>query len=268
MNHIFNDLEGEFKFSSVSFDELFDKVICFLEKQSESLKKSFELQSEIKQTKISKYYNNLLEEFHFSYDTGQLFHKENNFYNFISILRWKNLSLIYNSISLLKVFSECTDNIVLIGGNGKGKTSLANNLKGSDLDSISIIGAQKNLYFSTHDQSVLRTEKQEIIDMLLDNNIKNSKTDHSIHQFHIQLSNQFTKLIIAMQTEYTNYLYKCDLDNDIPQIDKTVFGKVRKLFKILFNEITLFFQVVQILLLTLLRMGKNILLMDYLKEKK
>lgn len=75
----------------------------------------------------------------------------------------------------MKTFSEFEDNIILIGGNGKGKSSLANYLKGGDFDSISVIGAQKTLYFSTHNTDVLKTEKREMTEILLDNSIKNLK---------------------------------------------------------------------------------------------
>ena len=34
---IFNDLEGTFEFSSITFEVLFNKVICFVEKQKQVL---------------------------------------------------------------------------------------------------------------------------------------------------------------------------------------------------------------------------------------
>lgn len=45
-----------------------------------------------------------------------------------------------------------------------------------------------------------------------------------------------------MQSEYTNYLYQCDLNDKQSDTDKTVFGRVRKLYKSLFNEIELVFK--------------------------
>ncbi|WP_141684790.1 hypothetical protein [Streptococcus dysgalactiae] len=69
---IFNDLEGTFKFSSITFEELFNKVICFLNKQKCILEKYSELKEVTKDNKISKYYNNILKEFNFPYDTSIL----------------------------------------------------------------------------------------------------------------------------------------------------------------------------------------------------
>lgn len=239
---IFNDLEGTFKFSSITFEELFNKVICFLNKQKCILEKYSELKEVTKDNKISKYYNNILKEFNFPYDTSILVNNSKDFDTFINVLNWKNLALDYGNISLLKTFSEFEDNIILIGGNGKGKSSLANYLKGGDFDSISVIGAQKTLYFSTHNTDVLKTEKREMTEILLDNSIKKSKNDEYSYDFFHQSSNQFTKLIIAMQSEYTNYLYQCDLNDKQSDTDKTVFGRVRKLYKSLFNEIELVFK--------------------------
>ena len=42
------------------------------------------------------------------------------------------------------------------------------------------------------------------------------------------MSNQFTKLIIAMQTEYTNVLYKLQSGDKEIRKENTVFEKVKK----------------------------------------
>ncbi|WP_029171046.1 AAA family ATPase [Streptococcus suis] len=239
---IFNDLEGTFKFSSITFEELFNKVICFVEKQKQVLIEYSKIKATTKKNKISKFYNNILNEFNFPYDTSYLLKNSEDFNTFVSVLGWKNLAHDYGNITLLKKFSDFEENIILIGGNGKGKSSLANYLKGGDFASISVVGAQKTLYFSTHNTEVLKTEKREITEILLDNSIKKSKNDEQGYDFFHQSSSQFTKLIIAMQSEYTNYLYLCDSNNEQSDTDKTVFGKVRKLYKSLFNDIELVFK--------------------------
>ena len=56
------------------------------------------------------------------------------------------------TILLLAKFSGIERNIVLIGGNGSGKSSLTNALKGNDTENICVIPAQKSLYFSMNDK--------------------------------------------------------------------------------------------------------------------
>ncbi|HEM3605017.1 TPA: hypothetical protein U1C07_002064, partial [Streptococcus suis] len=50
---IFNDLEGTFKFSSITFEELFNKVICFVEKQKQVLIEYSKIKATTKKNKIS-----------------------------------------------------------------------------------------------------------------------------------------------------------------------------------------------------------------------
>ena len=62
---IYNDETGNYKFSSLSFVQLFDKVIVALNKQIIWLEYYSNLNTEIEPTKISQYYNNILNEFDF-----------------------------------------------------------------------------------------------------------------------------------------------------------------------------------------------------------
>ena len=145
---IYNDETGNYKFSSLSFEQLFDKVIGTLNEKIFWLEHYFNLNTEIKQTKISQYYNNILNEFDFPYEMKYFKKEDNSLENFINVLNWKKLDHDINSLVVLKRFSEIEKDIVLIGGNGKGKSFLANYLKGSTFNSISVIGAQKVLNFN------------------------------------------------------------------------------------------------------------------------
>ena len=69
----------------LSFEEVFNKVIEYLEIQIETLKKYSDLRIEIKDTLISKNYNNILNEFDYPYDTSSLKLNVTNIDTFINI---------------------------------------------------------------------------------------------------------------------------------------------------------------------------------------
>ena len=225
----------------LSFEEVFNKVIEYLEIQIETLKKYSDLRIEIKDTLISKNYNNILNEFDYPYDTSSLKLNVTNIDTFINILTWKNLNEDYKRLNLLKNFSGIEKDIVLIGGNGKGKTFLANFLKESEFNSISVIGAQKILNFYSNRNSSLRSSQKDIEESLLKNIIKDSKEALSNFEFFNFLNDQFTKLITAMKVEYMNYLCECDQAKRVPENNSTVFGKVRNIFPLLFKDLELSF---------------------------
>ena len=147
----------------------------------------------------------------------------------------------YGSILILSHFSSVEENIVLIGGNGSGKSSLAKTLKGNDRENISVIPAQKTLYFSLNDMSMLSTRLKDLEDLLLENNIDKSKTKDDYDYFSFQ-NNQFTKLIVAMREQYTEYLMECEEKGIVAEKEKSIFGQLRTIYEFLFPEIKLHFK--------------------------
>lgn len=237
----YNNGPVTFEIFELSFEEAFNKVIEYLEIQIESLENYSKLRTEIAHTIISKNYNNILNEFDYPYDTSSLKLNVTNIDTFINILTWKNLNDDYKRLNLLKIFSGIEEDIILIGGNGKGKTFLANFLKESEFNSISVIGAQKILNFYSNSNNSLRSSQKDIEESLLKNIIKDSKNDLSNFEFFNFLNDQFTKLITAMKVEYMNYLCECDQAKRVPENNSTVFGKVRNIFPLLFKDLELSF---------------------------
>lgn len=76
---------------------------------------------------------------------------------FISIASLKDFSTDYSFILLLGDFISTNQQIVIIGGNGSGKTSLANYFKGGDKTNICVIPSEKSLYFSVNQDSLLKS---------------------------------------------------------------------------------------------------------------
>ena len=160
---------------------------------------------------------------------------------FINILTWKNLNEEYKRLDLLKRFSGIEKDIVLIGGNGKGKTFLANFLKESEFNSISVIGSQKILNFYSSSTNSIRASQKDIENSLLKNNIKESKNEINTFDFFDFMRFQFTKLIIAMQVEYYDYLIERERGKREKKDNSTVFEKVNNIFNVLFKDIELIF---------------------------
>ena len=147
----------------------------------------------------------------------------------------------YVAIFLLEKFANVQGNIVLIGGNGSGKSSLVKTLKGNDRENISVIPAQKTLYFSLNDMNMLATKAKDLEMVLLENNIDRSKSNDDYDYFQFQ-NRQFTKLIVAMKKQYTEYLISCEENGIMAEKDKTIFGKMRDVFAMIFPDIKLYFR--------------------------
>lgn len=147
----------------------------------------------------------------------------------------------YKSVFLLAKFAGIENNIILIGGNGSGKSSLANALKGNDTENICVIPAQKSLYFSMNDMSMLSTRKRDVVNLLLENNIYKSKVrdDYGYYQFQ---NNQFTKLIVAMKEQYFAYLMECDKKRELAKREASIYGQLQRIYSIIFPEIELEFE--------------------------
>ena len=145
----------------------------------------------------------------------------------------------FRSISLLTQFANIDKDIVLIGSNGCGKSTLAQILKGNDSKRITVIPAQKSMFFIA-ENDILSTRLNDVKDKMLNNNIENSKSE-SDYEFTDFQRSQFTRLIIAMREEYFSYLRKCDENNQVPDTQQSIFGKVRNIIRTIFKDIDIEF---------------------------
>lgn len=232
------DVKGiEHKLNSDGFDNTYQQNIKYVNKQKDFINRVKEL-SFLKENKLSKQMKEMLDNClnEMGYDFNN-YSFENLLYGFTYN---KDFSDDYAPIFILSKFSEFDNNIVLIGGNGSGKSTLAKSLKGDDQEHISVIPAQKTLYFSLNDKSMLAARSKELQNILLENNIGKSKTEDDYDYFQYQ-NNQFTKLIVAMREEYMKYLMTCEEEQRIPNKEESIFGVLRSIFKTIFPEIQLDF---------------------------
>lgn len=232
------DVKGiEHRLKSDEFDNIYQQNIKHVNKQKDFINCVKEL-SFLKENKLSKQMKEML--YNCLNEMDYCFH-DNSFQNLLYGFTYnRDFSNDYASIFILSKFSEIDNNIVLIGGNGSGKSTLAKSLKGDDQEYISVIPAQKTLYFSLNDKSMLAARSKELQNILLENNIGKSKTEDDYNYFQYQ-NNQFTKLIVAMREEYMKYLMTCEDEQRVPNKEESIFGVLRNIFKAIFPEIQLDF---------------------------
>lgn len=235
---VYNSDGKEIKYAQDGFWEVYESACVYIKKQLEFIRQVKSLNI-IRQNKFSRQMKKLVLEC--------VMAMENEFSNIDldSLLYGFTYKIDfaeeYVSVLILSQFSSIEENIVLIGGNGSGKSSLAKTLKGNDRENISVIPAQKTLYFSLNDMSMLSTRLKDLETILLENNIDKSKTKDDYEYFRFQ-NNQFTKLIVAMREQYTEYLMECEERGIIAKKEKSIFGQLRKIYEVLFPEIKLHFK--------------------------
>lgn len=235
-NWIFSDSNGnEKRLDAGGFEEAQKDCLNYLDRNITFAEKVNSIEF-ISETKLSKQLSKIVSEY------GSVL--VNNFYEEIQFnhnLIFELLSKLdfckeYNSITILSEFCDIKENIALIGSNGSGKTSLVNELKGNDQSLISVIPAQKSLYFSLSDTSLLSTRLVDLQELLLENNIRRSKSSNNYDYFAYQ-NNQFTKLLIAMKEQYFSYLIECKNENKLADDTGSILGKIKQMFSIIFSDI-------------------------------
>ena len=145
----------------------------------------------------------------------------------------------YKGITQLSVFASVNKNIVLIGANGSGKTSYATIMKGYDSENITVIPAQKTLFY-LKDKSFDSDEQSVVLDYMLRNSFESSKESED-YGFTEIVNNQFTSMILAAKKELMDYSFDCYRNNIDPDHSLCTFEKASEIFNTLFPNIQLSF---------------------------
>ena len=106
-----------------------------------------------------------------------------------------------NRIEYLSLIRE--KNVVLVGGNGVGKSSFASYLKDSMSNNIVVIPAQKFLFYDKQINSLHLTDKEKMRDIQKTNFIGRGKfttkaQDYEVRQFTNELSELFSRLVTVI----------------------------------------------------------------------
>ena len=137
----------------------------------------------------------------------------------------------------LSVFGTVENNIILIGGNGSGKSSYSEKFKGYDNQLISLIPAQKSLYFEQASHQFVNLSKKQLASEL--STYTNLNNDHNPHLFMEYINNNFTKLINAMLTDNHSYLLECQKNGNQIGDGVTIYSKVQSIFPKIFKGLNI-----------------------------
>lgn len=142
---------------------------------------------------------------------------KNNIFNLIKLLK--------NIKELLKFLTIPQKSIILIGGNGSGKSSLADYLKDNILENIVIFPAYKNLFFSMDTYETTHFNSIDIQNTQSSLRTKRSSNNEKI----------LKESIIAIINEHLKTLQKSHEEklND----SETIFDKFQKLYRKIIPEI-------------------------------
>lgn len=188
---------------------------------------------------------------------------QNNYYRFenIKINYYENSkskyeelnSLIFEALGEIKRFQYLAvvedKNVILVGGNGVGKSSFASFLKDSLSNNIVVIPAQKFLYYNINISSLHLTDTHQVNNIQQSNFIGRGKFHNVSDQYEVQryvgeMSEVFSKLITAISNKQVTEMSEAFSDKDetrsLIDIQKeTTLFEINNLWSMLIPDIQL-----------------------------
>ncbi|MGF2056684.1 DUF4435 domain-containing protein [Enterococcus innesii] len=162
-------------------------------------------------------------------------------YNFIQNII-NSLLTDLNRIDYLSLIRE--KNVVLVGGNGAGKSSFASFLKDSMSNNIVVIPAQKFLFYNRQINSLHLTDKEKMRNIQQTNFIGKGKfttiiQDYEVREFMNDLSELFSRLVTVISNEQVQEVNKIFDEGELSESnrDNTILFKINKLWQSLIPDI-------------------------------
>lgn len=181
---------------------------------------------------------------------NQIISFENSYYSDL-LKKYDDIQNVLNSllndlnrIDYLSLIRE--KNVVLVGGNGVGKSSFASYLKDSMSNNIVVIPAQKFLFYDKKINSLYLMDKEKMRGIQQTNFIGRGKfttitQDYEVGQFMNELSELFSRLVTVISNEQVQEVNKIFNEGELSEYNKddTILYKINKLWQSLIPDIIL-----------------------------
>ena len=212
------------KYSEEGFEDAFQRTKKYIKRNVEFIEDIIS-PKQLQFSSLSKHMENVRNECIEQYDN--LFHDDcvSLVNNIDSII---DCSVEFAAIKLLNDFAEIDENMIIIGGNGSGKTTLINALKAHDYDFISIIPAQRLLFYYNWGKASF--EFMDVQSSLLENSIERSRRSYD-DEFIDYQKNEFSLLVSAALEEHFIYLANCHEKDERVKYGETRFDILKEVFE-------------------------------------
>lgn len=192
-----------------------------------------EISEKIMLGKISENYSNLLDNFLYNEQNALKIIKVNNINSIVASL----LSDI-EKISFLSSVSDVNNTVIIVGQNGSGKSTYVNSLAGSGLPNLTVIPAQKFLYFDKGAYERQSYDIQKYQKNFLKSKNDDFKIDHSYSTDLVKKNvNPFSFMITALVNQVVQFSVD-DRKNELNDRTETLWDKFEKIWKRMIPEIS------------------------------
>lgn len=192
-----------------------------------------EISKKIMVKKVSESYSNLLNNF--------LYNEQNA----LEVIKEKNINSIIASllsdlekISFLSSVSDVNNTVIIVGENGSGKSTYVNSLAGSGLSNLTVIPAQKFLYFDKRAYERQSYDIQKYQKNFLKSKNDDFKIDHSYSSDLVEKNvNPFSFMITALVNQVVQFSVN-DRKNELNDRNETLWDQFEKIWKQMIPEIS------------------------------
>lgn len=214
-----------------STEETIDKLNLIFADKGKGMTQLLNLKEEVIKTyfeqinsTFNSYYSNSFEKYKLLFEVVQSLLNEIQRIDYLSLIQEKN--------------------VILVGGNGVGKSSFASYLKESMSSNIVVIPAQKFLFYDKMINSLHLTERDLVNNLQKENFIgrgrfHNSNDDYEVRSFMNELSELFSKLITVIVNEQVAEEHSIIKSNTefVQPSEETILYRLNNLWRTLIPDI-------------------------------
>lgn len=143
----------------------------------------------------------------------------------------------YKAIIQLIPFSDIKNNVVILGPNGSGKTIFSKQFKYLNRDFITLIPAHKTLVYNPENSNIPVLTKEQMREELIGANA-HQNLEINYYQHIEQINNNFTKLLLAMESENNKVLLQFQKNDVNVDFENTIYIKAQEIFEDLFPGVS------------------------------